>query len=106
MDGVTPHLGSEVNRPCWASLLWPVVVAAVDWAGLGHRCREGLTRVQPAWPPAWPWTHLGGWPRLGGAALLQTGESGRKAGAGRGFTAVRVPAVVVLTEYSTGRTRA
>lgn len=106
MDGVTPHLGSEVNPPRWGRVaaVVVVVVAAVDWVGWATGV-EGLTRVQPAWPPMWPWTAL--WlATLGVALLLQTGSPSRSRGwAGRGLAAVvGALAVVVLTEYSTGRT--
>ena len=105
MDGVSPHLGSDVNLTRWgrAAVVVVLAVAALDWVGWATGI-EGLTRVYPTWPPMRPWTAL--WlAGLGAAVLLQSGSPSRsRVWVGRGVTAlVGALAVVVLTEYATGR---
>ena len=105
MDGVSPHPGSDVNLTRWgrAAVVVVLAVAALDWVGWATGI-EGLTRVYPTWPPMRPWTAL--WlAGLGAAVLLQSGSPSRsRVWVGRGVTAlVGALAVVVLTEYATGR---
>ena len=105
MEGVSPHLGSDVNLTRWgrAAALVVLAVAALDWVGWATGV-EGLTRVYRTWPQMTPWTAL--WlASLGVAILVQTGQPSRaRVWVGRGMAMVAgACAVVVLAEYVSGR---
>ncbi len=105
MNGVSPHLDSEVNLARWgrAAVVVVLIVAALDWVGWATGVEE-LTRVYRTWPQMVPWTAL--WlSALGVAILVQAGQpSYRRVWVGRGVAVVvGACAVVVLAEYATAR---